>query len=422
MRHVDNGSTNRLVVIGGGIIGLCIAWEAHRRGRDVVVLDAGPDEVSASRGNAGQIAPGHPPIPSPAVPARALHLLLDRRSPLYIPPRASLPLARWLIEFLAACRPSAYASSMAAIGRLSAVSRDGYDRLAEDVGAATTLNAGGIADFWLTDAGQRDAEAETAWMAKLGFNTSSLTGEELRSADPAWGPDVRGAVLHVDGMTTDPAALCDALRVFLSDRGIHIVPRTCVTRLHRRRGGWLVETARGDDVHGHQMVIAAGAWTPPLAAQLGVSVRMQPAKGYHITAAPKRPPRIAGVLREHKIAVTPLEGQVRIAGTLELSGFNFRKDDARVRQLIRGSAAFLPELRHCKHSTAWAGLRPCTPHGLPVIRPAAQDAWIAAGHGMMGLTLGPGTASLVLDGLHGNPLPDWAAAFTGPRGSRSRGR
>lgn len=415
MPPVADAHADRVLIIGGGIVGLCIAWESLHRGKEILLLDAGIASNSASRGNAGQVAPGHPPIPAPGIPAKALHLLIDRRSPLYIPPRPSLPLANWLKHFLAACKAGTYAESMKTLGAFSRCSREGFDRLQADLGRMVRMSASGIADYWLTDQGEKDAEAETNWMSTLGFKTETLTGEQLRDRDSSWSQQVRGAVVHNNGMTLDPAALCDALRQRIEMLGGKCRIQAHVDRIEHINGSWSVHTTCKQRFTGGSLVLAAGAWSTKLAAEIGCQLNMQPAKGYHVTASITRAPHLAGVLREHKIAVTPLDSGLRLAGTLELSGFNFRKDPARIRQIVRGAAEFLPEIDHCDISDAWCGLRPCTAHGLPVVHQTAPNAWVASGHGMMGLTLAPGTAKLIIDEMQGVPMPEWAGALSGPK-------
>ncbi len=405
MPHV---TMERVIIVGGGIVGLTTAHALLKRGMDVLVLDAGPDSVTPSRGNAGQIAPGHPPIPSPAVPPQALQMLLDRRSPLFIPPRPSLPLTRWLVSFRLACRDRHYHNSMVTLGAMSAFSRDGFDALIEDLEANSTLTASGITDFWLTKQGEAEAEAELVWMEKLGFATTYLSGGELRARDPVWGETVRGAIVHEAGMTVDPACLCDELRRSICSLGGQVLQARSVTSLQQDHDSWSVATACGESHKADKLLVAAGVWSSPLARQLGVTVQMQPAKGYHTMLAMPQPPIMAGVLREAKIAVTPLGSRVRLAGTLELSGFNHRLDRARLEQLRRGAAAFLPGAASAQAGEPWCGLRPCTASGLPIVGRAAHNSWIATGHGMMGLTLATGTAAIITADMLGETIPSWA--------------
>ena len=420
VRRVAHTANDRVLIVGGGIVGLTIAHAALRRGLAVEILDAAPDRRSTSRGNAGQIAPGHPPIPSPAVPPRALHMLLDPRSPLSIPPRPSFSLLRWLLAFRKACKPASYEASMQTLGSLGRLSREHFDELIEDLGAASLHTTAGVADIWRTEVGEADAAVESAWMERLGFATESLSGRALRSRDPAWGPDVRGAVIHTEGFCLDPAELCDALRNRIKALGGRM-RHGCVLELNRTDSLWHATLHGGQVARGTRLVISAGIWSPPLARMLGLHIDMQPAKGYHVAVNMNCPPVIAGVLRESKIAVTPMGGLTRIAGTLELSGVNFRMVPHRLAQLALGAAAFLPELTGTPTCSPWCGLRPCTADGLPIIGPIGPKAWIATGHGMMGVTLATGTAELVMQQMFGDPSPAWGLSLR-PKIRHARGR
>jgi D-amino-acid dehydrogenase len=411
MLGVSSTRPDRVLIVGGGIVGLTTAHALLSRGLDVRLLDAGPDQFSPSRGNAGQIAPGHPPIPSPAVPPRALHMMLDRRSPLHIPPRPSLPLLRWLIGFRAACRPSRYQHNMEALAHLSRESRARFDSLSDELGAAATLHPTGLADIWRTEAGERDAADEAQWLNTLGFGTESLDGAALRARDSAWGTNVRGAVIHTDGMTVDPAALCDALRKRITSLGGTIRSHCKVDRVRPCEDGWEAIQAGHRVGTGEKLIVAAGVWSSPLARMMGVRVAMQPAKGYHRMLKISGGPTISAVLREPKVSITPMGDLLRVAGTLELSGFNHRLNRGRLDQLIAGGRSFLPRLGEGRVMDEWCGLRPCTASGLPVIGRGHHNAWVAAGHGMMGVTLAPGTAALLVADILGEPVADWAFAF-----------
>jgi D-amino-acid dehydrogenase len=265
-----------------------------------------------------------------------------------------------------------------------------------------------LADIWCTEAGERESEAETEWMNRFGFATESLDAAELRRRDPAWGHDVRGAVIHRDGMRIDPAALCDAMRSRIGSLGGVIRTGCAVEAIRPRSDGWEAVLAGGEVLAGGRLVLSAGVWSEPLARMMGVHIPMQPAKGYHRMVRMEAAPTIAAVLREPKIGTTPMGSLLRVAGTLELSGFNHRLDPGRIRQLMAGTRAFLPAISAAEPVDLWCGLRPCTARGLPVIGRGARGAWIAAGHGMMGVTLAPGTAKLIADDMLGEPVPDWS--------------
>lgn len=306
---------------------------------------------------------------------------------------------------------------MEALAHLSRESRVRFDAISDELGAAATLHPTGLADIWCTEAGERDAADETTLLNTLGFSTESLDGAALRRRDPAWGPAVRGAIIHSEGMTVDPAALCDALRARITSLGGTIRRHSKVDQVRECQDGWEAIQAGHRIGTGHKLIVAAGVWSSPLARMMGVKVAMQPAKGYHRMLKLSGSPTIAAVLREPKIGITPMGGLLRVAGTLELSGFNHRLNRARLDQLIAGGRSFLPQLGEGQVVDEWCGLRPCTASGLPVIGRGHHNAWVATGHGMMGVTLAPGTAALLVADILGEPIADWAIAFA-PGSSR----
>ena len=413
MINVTDDCKESVVIIGGGVVGLSIAESLQSRGLAVTVLDANIGSQQASRGNAGQIAPGHPPVPSPAVPPKAISMLLNRRSPLYIPPRPSLALARWMAAFRKACKPSHYEHAMHILGAMSHDSRIGFDRLADTIGTPNLLHPAGVADFWISTEGEKEAMEETRWMETLGFEVEHLSGAALRQRDPAWSDNVLGAVMHKAGMLVDPAQWMDALRTHIETLGGTIRTMPPVTEILWSSNTWQLTTASGQRLHAERIVLCAGTWSTSLAAQLGLRLQIQPAKGYHAMVSMPSSPTVAGVLREPKIAVTPMDATVRLAGTLELSGWNHRMMDERLAQLLEGTTPFLPAARAGSIQSTWCGLRPCTADGLPVVGriPGTDRAWIATGHGMMGVTLAPATADAIAADMCGEALPHWACAI-----------
>ncbi len=301
---------------------------------------------------------------------------------------------------------------MRTLGAFGHLSRDRLEHVLTVLGEAAPVARHGVADIWNTARGEAEAEAETAWMRRLGFETEYLDGAALRRLDPAWGQNVRGACIHADGLSFDPAEFCDALSESITARGGRVRSAFTVTGLSHGSQGWTAESASGDAASARQVVLAAGVWSPPIAAVLGGAVRLQPAKGYHVSVALQNTPVLSGVLRERKVAVTPLPSGVRLAGTLELSGLNHRLVPHRLAHLRRAAAEYLPQVAAAVPTSPWCGLRPCTAHGLPVVgRLAAPNAWIATGHGMMGLTLASGTGHLIVSDMCGEDLPRWAAAL-----------
>jgi len=396
MSHPD-----RVIIIGGGIIGLLTAGELRRRGRDVLVLDAGTGHDSASSGNAGIIAPGHFPIASPRHRSRAMKLLFDPDSPLYIPPRFNLPMLRWLFGFRRACHPRYYGHAVEVLNRLSRISGEGWQEFMRNdspPAIAETLRPVGSLEVFCEESTGEAASSDAELLQRDGFDTELIDGDELRRRDPAFSSDVIGALVHPGHIVTQPDRLLAAIEAHVEELGVVVQHGHAVSRIAadaRTCHGVLID----DDqlIEGGTVVVAAGIWSDGLARHHGVRVPMQPAKGYHVMVDVQQPPSLACVCRESMVAVNSMDDGVRLAGTLELSGINHRMAQRRLDLLIKGASRCVKGIEDAPILHAWTGMRPCTADGLPVIgpMPSMADTWVATGHGMMGITLGPVTALLL---------------------------
>ena len=214
---------------------------------------------------------------------------------------------------------------------------------------------------------------------------------------------------------------CEAL-------GVRIVENTRVERFLRTGDAvTLATTADGGEYGGDVFVVAAGVWSGPLSAKLGVPMPIRPGKGYSIDYSPAPVAlRTTLTLEDARVAVTPLNGMVRLAGTMEFGGFDESINAVRVDAIRRAAeAAFTDWGNPVGEAAPWAGLRPMTPDGLPIIGRLGplRNAFIASGHGMLGLTLAPATAEIVTDMVVHERMPLNASAVSPNRflSRRTRG-
>jgi len=405
----STNQSERVIIIGGGIIGMLTARELLARGLETLVLDAGEGRGTASTGNAGIIAPGHPPIAHPGLPARALQLLLNHDSPLYIPPRPDPALLRWLLGFRRACRAEHYRNAVEILNGLSHLSLELWQELARDDSVSQHLNSVGWVEACCEEATCEDAMKDLALLHRDGFDAEFIDGDELRRRDPAFSRQVVGALTHPSDMLTDPAGLLSALRADVERLG-GVVRHGCRidSLLHDGRSGLLgVMSCHGEIIEGNRAVLSAGIWSDRFARSHGLRIPMQAAKGYHVMLSMEDPPRTACVCRETMVGVNPCAGGLRLAGTLELSGINSRFIRRRLNMLRTGASRYINGIRSARATSEWNGLRPCTADGLPVIGavPGFKGAYVATGHGMMGVTLGPVTAKIIGSLLENQPPP-----------------
>ena len=398
-----SGETERadVVVIGGGIIGAACAAELAESGADVMVVDRGQAGHGCSYGNAGWVTPCFAlPLPMPGMLPKVLRWLRDPQSPLRIQLRVSASLAWWLTRFLAAMNEKALERGVAALTELSTFSLDSWLALAEEARGHLGLERAGLLLVANTKAGLQDARRELALVGAHGIEGWELDAFGLREFEPAVVGDVTGGVYFPNEAHLEPLKAVQTLLGRARSFGARLRTeaevfdfRHCGSRIKA------VRTTRGW-IEADQVVLATGTWSRLLGRQLSLRIPVLGGKGYAAIVPPFQPkPRIPMMLVERKIAVTPRATSVRLAGTLELVDVDRGISPRRLDAVLDGSRAYLEVPEDVQVCEAWAGLRPCTPDGIPVIgRTARYDNLIVAtGHQMLGLQTAPATGRLVTD-------------------------
>ncbi|MDP9256371.1 MAG: FAD-dependent oxidoreductase [Actinomycetota bacterium] len=400
-----------IVIVGGGAIGVSTAYELALRGARVTLLERGEALASGcSAGNAGLICPSHSmPLATPAALRQGLRSLLRPDTPFSLRRRpAGLP---WLARFAAACSLERADRGMRAIRGLSLASLDLHAQLAAH---GTGFERRGTLDVYELEESFASArrEAETS-----GLRARVLSAEEACGLEPALRPGLAGAVFYPDDAHLDPLRYVHAIGEAAATAGADLRTGTEVRALRRRNGAIIVET-REREYRAETVVLAAGAWTARLARGLGIFVPLTGGKGYHVDLTPTAgDPRVPVWIHEARLVATPLAGRLRIAGTLELPGLDLSVSMARIEAIRRAAGRVLLGQQDRRGGEIWAGLRPCTPDGLPVIgRPVRVPALIlATGHAMKGLSLAPVTARLVSELVAGEPPSHDLAPFSPDR-------
>ena len=405
-------SAPRVIVVGGGLVGLSCAYYLACEGARVVLLERDRLGAGASFGNAGTVAAGHPPLNAPGRVRKALGQMLDARSPLYIQPRWDPGLWRWLLEFARSCTREHVEASMRVLGPLGHDALALFDRLIEEEAIGCEYRRDGYYDVCTTFQGLREARHEAAIIRDQGYRPEVLDSHELHRREPVFGHAVRGGVFYPEARTLHPLRFLEGLAAAARARGTEIregVDVVAVLQSGGRAGG--VGLRSGDVEHADAVVLATGPYSLELAGRLGARLPVQPGKGYHrdVLMRPGGAPRlrIACVLHESSVFCTPMDRIVRFAGTMEFSGMNHVLHQARLEQLTHAARHGLPDLGHVKPVSEWCGLRPMAADGLPIVGriPGVDGAWVATGHGMLGLTLGPVTGSLIArDLLQAEPI------------------
>lgn len=395
-------SKDRIIIIGGGVIGACIAHSLAERGRSVVLLERGEVGRGASFGNAGLISVGHLPLPRPGLVLKSFKWMFDRTSPLLIVPRADPALIAWLVRFARSCTPEALERNMRTIAAMSLRTRALFDRYADRAsgGFDFEYRSGGYMDVFRTEASFEHARADAEMVGRLGIREEAISGEEARRREPALLPGVAGAVWRSDAAFANPHRFVLGVVGMARSAGATVRTGAEVGQIVVRSGHAAgVRLLGGELIEGDTVVLAAGAWSTPLARTAGIRVPMQPAKGYHVMIEQPGPEplNVACSLGEVFVAATPMDGALRLAGTLELSGLNETMRRERLDMMKPGAAKYINGIAGCRVLSGWCGLRPCAADGLPIIgwSPSVRGLLVATGHAMMGFWLAPITGRLV---------------------------
>lgn len=414
---------SRAIIVGGGVIGLLTAYELHRRGTEVTVLDRGDFGMAASSGNAGWVTPSLAgPVPAPGLVLTSLKWMLDRNSPLYIKPSAVPRLAPWLFQFWRHCNERDYQAGLHATARFSLPTMGLLDDLVKNGVEFEMHETGllfGVLNLPYMDHILEDLEV----MEQYGYSSPViLRGKDLRDFEPGLTGVVKAGVWVKEERHVRPETLTSGLVAWLTERGVELKSGVEVTGF-RRRGREVtgVETRLGT-LEADQVLIAAGAWSGRIARMAGVPLPMTAGKGYNITVQnPALKLEHAMYFSEVRIAVSPFESALRVSGTMELSGINTILDERRVEAIRRGANRCLGDWERGTSETTWTGMRPMTPDGLPVIgrAPGYENLFLATGHAMLGVTLAPVTAVATADLMCCGSTEFDLAAFDPARFARS---
>lgn len=408
-----------VLIIGAGAIGLATALALSEAGRQVRVLDAGRLGGATSHGNCGTITPSHaPPLAAPGVPMRALRWMLSPQAPLYIPPRFDPALWRWLARFAARCNQHDWLQSTQ--GR-AALLNDSRQRLADWVRhyqLDCEFAEKGLDYVFREQANFERHAVECEALQLLGIATQVIEGSDYLRHEPAFNEGVVGAIRFPGDASLRPDRYTAELGRVLRARGVQIEEHCALLSFEPQERGVRVQTAKGER-RAAELVLATGAWSPQLARSVGLRMPIQPGKGYSITASqPAQVPSRPVVLKDRSVFVIAWDGQMRLGGTMEFSGHDSCMNETRLQALEQAAHHYLRQpLGETVHER-WYGWRPMTWDDMPILgrSPRHAHVWLAAGHGMLGISMSSGSGQLMADLITGqapaiDPSPYCAERF-----------
>jgi D-amino-acid dehydrogenase len=412
----------RVIIVGGGAVGLCVAESLASRGAEPLVLERDRCGSGASAGNAGWITPSlSSPIPAPGVIGESLRWLIDPSGPLWIRPTLSRAMLSWIAWFMASCTRARYRRGLGALQAVAPLAGPAFDRLAGR-GAEFEMHDDPLlypafeqAELEHLDRAFREVRAVGASQ-----QFEPLTPARLRELEPALGEDVVGGFRAQEERRVRPELFVSAVRRMLL--GDAVTEGAPVSAIVPERGGWIVRTSAAE-FHGEAVVLAAGTATVELLAPLGVQLPILAAKGYSRTfASGSTAPQLPLYLEKPKVAISVFDGSVRVSGTLELGARDLSLSGRRLAAITRAATGALPAWEVPVESHDWAGMRSLAPDGLPLIGeiPGFERLYVATAHATLGITLAPIGAELLSDLILERRRDPLLAAFDPARAARKR--
>ncbi|GAB4216952.1 MAG: D-amino acid dehydrogenase [Rhodoferax sp.] len=427
----------KVVVMGGGVIGVSTAYALARQGVDVTVVDRQPGvALETSYANAGQVSPGYStPWAAPGIPLKALRWLFQRHAPLAIRADGSLFQLRWMLQMLRNCTQARYSVNKERMMRLSEYSRDLLRDWREHAHLDYDQRSGGTLQLFRSQAQLDAAARDVEVLRACGVPFALLDRAGVIQAEPALGhasvPFVGGLRLPNDE-TGDCHRFTQQLAQRAKDLGVRFVQGKAIAGLQatgRRVASVLL--ADGAALRADRYVLAAGSESRRLLGPLGVDIPVYPVKGYSLTLPlvdAQRAPESTVLDETYKIALTRLGERIRVGGMAELAGFDLRLNPRRRETLEMVTRQLFPGGDFAR-AEFWTGLRPMTPDGTPLVGATPiENLFLNTGHGTLGWTMACGSAQVLADELLGVPsairtegfaLSRYAGVCAGPRGLRT---
>ena len=386
-----------IAVIGAGIVGICCAMYLQQAGQQVVLFDPEEPGSGASSGNAGLIVQGAcSPEASQAGAREVLNMLLDPLGALTIRPSHLPRMIPWFLHFLAASRPHRIPKTAAAMYALNRHAVSSFAPLIKQAKAAEWFKLRPRIDLFESPESLAGSALKQSLLKKFGVSFQVLNGEEMRELEPGLAiPMAGGLIYSEDAYSPDPYQLARKLVVaFLAHGGQLVREKVRGFEFSEAGVGAIRTTAGRHPVAG--VVVAAGAYSVPLAKQLGCKVSLQGERGYH-TMLPNPGVEVKNSLlsQDRHFAITPMKDGLRLAGTAEFAKLDAPPNYARADKLVQNAQQILGPL-NTQGATQWMGTRPATPDSLPIISPTPhKNAFLAFGHGHLGLTGAAITGQLI---------------------------
>jgi D-amino-acid dehydrogenase len=395
-----------VTIIGGGIIGLSSAYYLQKAGLSVAVVEQNTIGSGASFGNAGYFCPSHfIPLAAPGMIKKGLKWMFNPESPFYIKPRLNADLIKWLWLFNRYCTDAHIEGSKGHFYDFLIKSLDMTEALVRDEKFDCNFERRGLYMLYKDKSGLA-GEAKTIAMAnELGYAAKMMTADEIAEKESGVRFSIAGGSYYEGDAHADPYKFIQQMKARLEAAGVTFIENEAIDRVEKKGNRVYAIESENCRFTSKKYVLASGAWSPILAKEFGLSLPVQAGKGYSFTFENSNlKPSTPYILNEAKAALTPIGNKLRFAGTMELTGINTKINSRRLNGLVKSIPKFLPDFKaDLQGVEPWAGLRPVSPDGLPIISRAKQENLVlATGHAMLGVSLALITGKLVEELSLGN--------------------
>lgn len=395
--------SKKVVVIGGGIVGLCSAYYLAKEGYEVVVVDKTDMLDGASYGNAGMIVPSHIiPLAQPGVIQKGIKWMFNAKSPFYIKPTASLELVDWLYKFFKNSNQNHVDNSIPHLKNISFLSKDLYQEFAKNNQDFLYEEKGLLMLYENEKNGEEEIKAAKI-AQQFGIDVDILDQHAIQNLERGTTVHAFGGVHYKSDAHLSPNLFLKFLKEELLKMKVKLLTNTEVVDFKFSNNTLQEIITKDNSIQADTFVISAGAWSQKILKKLAIKISLLPGKGYSFNILEQQnQPSIPTILCEGKVAVTPMGNSLRFGGTLEITNTNDAKINVqRLQGIVENINQFYPDLKLKipQKDKIWLGFRPCTPNGLPIIEKSEKfnNLIIATGHAMMGLSLAPATGKLVCE-------------------------
>ena len=401
----------KVIVIGGGIIGLSSAFYLQKSGWDVTVLDKGDFTDNCSYGNCGYICPSHfIPLATPGIVKQGLKWMWNSKSPFYVQPRMDWNLVNWGLKFVRSATKNNVDTAAAPLRDIAHISKKEYESWINIPGFNFAYEQKGLLEIFQTESGGEHARHTLEKAHELGLtDTELLSKEQLQALEPQTRINGLGAIMFHCDAHCYPNKLMQNLIAHLTGKGVKLTSNQEVIQFEKS-GDIIKRIITPDNAYeADEIVLATGSWGRETAKLLSTRIPLMPGRGYSVTLEDS-PYKVnyPAVLLEGRAAITPMDGnKIRFGGTMEITSHKTPPRMNRVQGILDAVKRFYPDfdVPLPAKEKIWYGYRPCSADGLPYMGRIKKykNVTVATGHSMLGLSLGAGTGKLIAEIVNNQP-------------------